>query len=53
VDTKELEALDLLHYSPFGENWCVLDLPCPVVHNQILWLDQVEGVVVRFVTSSI
>ena len=46
MDTKELEALNLLQYSPVDENGGVLCLPFPVVHNHLLCLDYVEGVVV-------
>jgi hypothetical protein len=46
VDTKELEALNLLHYNPVGENWGVLCPPFPVAHNNLLCLDHVEGGVV-------
>jgi hypothetical protein len=43
VDTKELEALNLLHYSPVDENGTVLGPPFPVVHNNLLSLGYVEG----------
>jgi hypothetical protein len=43
VDTKELEALNLLHYSPIDENGGVLGTPFPVVHNPLLYLGYVEG----------
>ena len=33
MDTKELEALNLLHYSPVNENGGMLGSPFPVVHN--------------------
>ena len=46
MDTKELEALNLVHYSPIDENGCVLGPPFPVVHNHLLCLDHVEGEVV-------
>uniref|UniRef100_A0A4W5RW29 Coiled-coil serine-rich protein 1 n=1 Tax=Hucho hucho TaxID=62062 RepID=A0A4W5RW29_9TELE len=46
VDTKELEALNLLHYSPVDENGGVLGPLFPVVHNHLLCLDHVEGEVV-------
>jgi hypothetical protein len=46
VDAKELEALNLLHYSPVDENGAVLIPPFPVVHNHLLCLDQIEGEVV-------
>ena len=43
VDTKELEALSLLHSSPVDKNGGVLRPAFPVVHNNFLCLDQVEG----------
>jgi hypothetical protein len=46
MDTKELESLNLLHYSPVDENGDVLSPPFPVVHNHLLCLDHVEGEVV-------
>ena len=46
VDTKELEALKLLHYSSVDENGDVLGAPFPVVHNHLLSLGYVEGQVV-------
>ena len=46
VDTKELEALNLLHYRPVNENGGVLGPPFPVVHNHLLCLDHVEGEVI-------
>ena len=46
VDTKELEALSLLHYSPINENGGILGPPFPVVHNNFLRLDHSEGEVV-------
>ena len=46
LDTKELEALNLLHYSPIDENGGVLGPPFPVVHNHLLCLDHIEGNVV-------
>ena len=46
VDTKELEALNLLHYSPDDENGGVLSPLFPVVHNYLLCLDHVDGEVV-------
>ena len=44
MDTKELEALNLLHCSPVDEN--VLGPVLPVVHNHLLCLDHIEGDVV-------
>ena len=46
VDTKELEVLNPLHYSPVDENGGVLGPPIPVVHNHLLCLDHIEGEVV-------
>ena len=46
VDTKELEALKLLHYSPIDEIGGVFGPLFPVVHNHIFCLDHVEGEVV-------
>ena len=46
VDTKELEALNLLHYSSVDENGDVLGPLFPVVHNHLLCLDHIEGEVV-------
>ena len=43
VDSKELEALNLFHYSPVDENGGVLGSPFPVVHNHLLSLGYVEG----------
>jgi hypothetical protein len=43
VDTKELETLNLLHYSPANENGGVLGPLFPVVHNHLLCLDHIEG----------
>ena len=46
MDDKELEALNLLHYSPVDENGGTLSPPFPVVHNHLLCPDHVEGQVV-------
>ena len=46
MDTKELESLNLLHYSPVDETGGMLGPPFPVVHNHLLCLDHVEGEVV-------
>jgi hypothetical protein len=46
VDSKELETLHLLHYSPVDENGGMLSPPFTVVHNHLLCLDHVEGEVV-------
>ena len=45
MDTKELEALNVLHCSPVDENGGVLGPLFPVVHN-LLRLDHIEGEVV-------
>ena len=39
----ELEALNLLHYSPVNENGVVFGPPFPVVHNLLLILGYIEG----------
>ena len=52
MDTKELEALNLLHYSSVDENGGVLCSPFPVVHNHLLCLDRVEGEVVVLASHS-
>ena len=49
MDTKELEALNLFHYSPVDDNGCVLGPPFPVVHNHLLCLGYVEGEVLILV----
>jgi hypothetical protein len=46
VDTKELEALNLLHNSPIDVNGGLFGTPFPVVHCQILCLAHIEGEVV-------
>jgi hypothetical protein len=46
VDTKELDTLNLLHYSSIDMNWGLRDPPLPIVHNHLLCLDHVEGEVV-------
>jgi hypothetical protein len=46
VYAKELEALNLLHYSSVDENGGVLCPHFPVVNNHLLCLDHVEGEVV-------
>jgi hypothetical protein len=46
VDTKELEALNPLHYSPVDEDGGVLGPPLPVVYDYLLCIDHVEGEVV-------
>ena len=46
METNELEALNLLHYSLVHENGGVLGPPFPVVHNHLICLDDVEGYVV-------
>ena len=39
VDTKELEALNLHHYSPVDENGGVFGPPFPVVYIHLLCLE--------------
>ena len=46
MDTKELETLDLLHYSPVDVNGDVFGPPFSVVHDQLLCLAHIEGEVV-------
>lgn len=46
METKELEALNSLHYSPVDVNGGVLGPPFPVVHDQLLCLDHNMGDVV-------
>ena len=46
VDTKELETLDPLHYSPVDVNGGVFGPPFPVVHDQVLCLAHILGEVV-------
>ena len=46
MDTKELEALNLLHYSPIDENGGVLGPSFLAVPNHLLSLGYVEGEVV-------
>ena len=46
VDIEELEALDLLLYSPVNVDGAVLGPPFPVVHDQIICLAHIEGDVV-------
>ena len=46
MDTKELEALNLLHCSPIDENGDVLGPLFPGVHKHLLCLDQVQGEVI-------
>ena len=43
MDTKELQNLNLLHYSPFAVNRGVFDPPFSVVHDHLLCLAHVEG----------
>ena len=43
---KELEALNLLHSRPVDANGGMLGPSFPVVHNHLLCLDHIEGVVV-------
>uniref|UniRef100_A0A8C7F649 SWI/SNF related BAF chromatin remodeling complex subunit ATPase 2 n=1 Tax=Oncorhynchus kisutch TaxID=8019 RepID=A0A8C7F649_ONCKI len=46
VDTKELETLDPLYYSPVDVNGGLFGLPFSVVHDQLLCLAQTEGEIV-------
>ena len=46
VDTKELEALDPLHFRPVNFNGDLFSPPFPVVHDQLLCLAHIEGEVV-------
>ena len=46
MDTKELEALNLLHYSPFDLDGGMLSPLFPVVHDQLICLAEAEGEVV-------
>ena len=46
MDNKELEALNLLHYSTVNENEAVLSAPFPAVHNHLLCLDHIDQLVV-------
>lgn len=56
---RNLKLYTSLHYSPVDENGGGLGPPIPVVHNHVLFLDQVEGEVVslhntvRSLTSSL
>ena len=43
MNTNELEALNLLHYSPINKYGGMLGPPFPVVHNHLLCLDHIEG----------
>ena len=43
MNAKELDILNLLHYSPIDGNGGMLSPPFPVVHNHLLCLDHVEG----------
>ena len=38
VDTKELEALNLLHYNPVDENGVLFGSLFPIVHDQLFVL---------------
>ena len=51
MDTEELEALYLLHYSPIDVDGSVLAPPFCVVHNQLLYLADFEGEVVVLAAS--
>ena len=52
MDTKELEAHNLLHYSPVDVNGGVHSPLFPVVHNHLLCLDYIEGEVVFLASYS-
>ena len=41
--TKELETLDLLHFSPVDVNGGLFGPPFPIVHDQLLCLADIEG----------
>ena len=45
MDTKELQTLKPLHYS-YNVNGGLFGPPFPVVHNQLLCLNHIEGEVV-------
>ena len=46
MDTKELDALDLLNYSPINVIGGLLGPHFPAVHDQLLCLAHIEGKVV-------
>jgi hypothetical protein len=46
VDTKELETLDQLHYSPVNVNGGLFGPPSPLVHGQLLCVAHIEREVV-------
>ena len=46
MDTAELEALDLLHYSPVNVDGGMLGPPFPIVYDQLLCLADFEREVV-------
>ena len=46
VDTKEVETLDPLHYSPVDVNGGLFGPSFPVVHDQLLCLAHIVGEVV-------
>jgi hypothetical protein len=46
VDTKELETLDPLHYSPINVNGGLFSIPFPLVHDHLLCVAHIEGEVV-------
>ena len=46
MDTKDFETLDPLHFSPVNVNRGLFGPPCPIVHDQLLCLANIEGEVV-------
>ena len=42
MDTKELETLDPLHYSPIDINGGLFGPPFPIVHDHLLCLAHIE-----------
>jgi hypothetical protein len=46
VDTKELETLDPLHFSPVNVNGCLFGPPFPIVYDELLCIAHLEGEVV-------
>ena len=42
MDTKELETLDPLHFSPVDVNGSLFGPPFPIVHDQLPCLDHIE-----------
>ena len=50
MDTKQLEILNLLHYSHIDVNGGLFGPPFPVVHDHLLFLAHIEGDVVVLAT---